>query len=148
MRGAQAHLRCATYPAQAGKQTDFAYDGHDRRTAISETPSGGGSAVTTQYVWCGSRICQARNASNAVTRGYYGEGEFVPGSPAATDYYGTDQLGSVRRVFASTSSALAYGYDPYGVALQATAPLTDFGYAGMFFHAAITALRPPRPVRC
>jgi len=41
----------------------------------------------------------------------------------------------VRRVFASTTSAPAYGYDPYGNALQATAPLTDFGYAGMFTNA-------------
>ncbi|MBN9090664.1 MAG: RHS repeat-associated core domain-containing protein, partial [Reyranella sp.] len=49
--------------------------------------------------------------------------------------YGIDQIGSVRRVFASTASALAYGYDPYGVPLQATAPTTDFVYAGMFFNA-------------
>src|SRR5258707_7848334 len=46
-----------------------------------------------------------------------------------------DQLGSVRRSFASTTSAPAFGYDPYGNALQATAPLTDFGYAGMFYNA-------------
>jgi RHS repeat-associated protein len=41
----------------------------------------------------------------------------------------------VRRVFASTASAPAYGYDPYGNALQGTAPLTDFNYAGMFYNA-------------
>ncbi len=127
---------CAiTYPAQPGKQTGFAYDGLDRRTAISSTPAGGGSAVTTSYLWCGSRPCQARNGTNAVTRGYYAEGELVPGAPAQPYYYGSDQLGSVRRAFASTSSAPAYGYDPYGNALQATAPLTDFGYAGMLYNA-------------
>jgi len=38
----------------------------------------------------------------------------------------------VRRAFASTSSAPAYSYDPYGNALQGTAPVTDFNYAGMF----------------
>ena len=38
-------------------------------------------------------------------------------------------------MFASASSAPAYSYDPYGVALQTTAPLTDFGYAGMFANA-------------
>lgn len=63
------------------------------------------------------------------------EGEFVPGTPAQSYYYGPDQISSVRRVFASTSSAPAYGYDPYGNALQATAPLTDFGYAGRFTNA-------------
>jgi RHS repeat-associated protein len=41
----------------------------------------------------------------------------------------------VRRVFLSTASAPAYSYDPYGNALQSTAPLTDFGYAGMFYNA-------------
>jgi RHS repeat-associated protein len=41
----------------------------------------------------------------------------------------------VRRAFASTTSAPAYGYDPYGNALQSTIPLTDFGYAGMFYSA-------------
>jgi RHS repeat-associated protein len=40
----------------------------------------------------------------------------------------------VRRVFVSTSAAPTYAYDPYGNPLQATAPLTDFGYAGMFRH--------------
>ena len=40
----------------------------------------------------------------------------------------------MRRVFASAASAPAYSYDPYGNALQGTAPLTDFNYAGMFYN--------------
>jgi RHS repeat-associated protein len=70
-----------------------------------------------------------------VTREYYAEGEYVPGAPAQPYYYGPDQIGSVRRVFASASSAPAYSYDAYGNALQSTAPLTDFNYAGMFYNA-------------
>ena len=85
--------------------------------------------------YLGQPHCQARNASNAVTREYFAEGEYVPGSPAQPYYYGPDQIGSVRRVFASAASALAYSYDPYGNALQGTAPLTDFNYAGMFYNA-------------
>lgn len=42
---------------------------------------------------------------------------------------------ALRRVFASTTSAPAYAYDPYGQPLQATAPITDFNYAGMFYNA-------------
>jgi RHS repeat-associated protein len=95
-------------------------------------PAGGGSAVTTSYLWCGSRICQARDDTDVVTREYYAEGELVPGTPAQPYYYGIDQLGSVRRVFVSTTNAPAYDYDPYGNPLQETAPLSDFGYAGMF----------------
>ncbi|WP_180335905.1 RHS repeat-associated core domain-containing protein [Pleomorphomonas diazotrophica] len=37
----------------------------------------------------------------------------------------------MRRVFASPTSASAYSYDPYGLPLQTTTPLTDFGYAGL-----------------
>lgn len=129
---AENRLIAITYPGQTGKQTAFAFDGLSRRTAITSTPSGG-SATSTSYIWCGSRICQARNASNAPTRSYYPEGEFVAGTLAY--YYGSDQVGSVRRVFASATSAPAYSYAPYGSALQSTAPVTDFNYAGMFFSA-------------
>jgi RHS repeat-associated protein len=122
------------YPGQPGKQTAFTYDGLDRRRTITSTPPGGGSAVTTAYLWCGEDICQSRDGSNTPIRSYYDEGEYVPGTPASL-YYGIDQIGSVRRVFASTTSAPAYGYDPYGLPLQTTAPLTDFVYGGMFYNA-------------
>ena len=67
---------------RVGKQSAFAYDGLGRRIAITNTPAGGGSTVTTAYLWCGERICQARNSGNTTTRSYYAEGEFVPGTPA------------------------------------------------------------------
>jgi RHS repeat-associated protein len=123
------------YPGQPGRATAFTYDGLGRRVAIASTPPGGGSAVTTSYLWCGSGLCQARNSSNTPIRGYYDEGELVPGAPAQPYYYGIDQIGSVRRAFVSTTSAPAYGYDPYGVPLQSTAPVTDFVYGGMFYAA-------------
>lgn len=132
---AENRLVGIAYPAQPGKQSTFAYDGVGRRTAIASTPFGGGSTTTVSYVWCGDSLCQARNAANAVTRAYYEEGELVPGAPVQSLYYGIDQLGSVRRAFASAGTAPAYGYDPYGNALQGTALLTDFGYAGLFYHA-------------
>ena len=131
---AERRLVRITYPGQAGKQSDFSYDGRDRRTAISETPTGGGTPVTTRYLWCGGDICQARNVDNTVIRSYHEDGEYLPGTPATPLFYGTDQVGSVRRVFTSTTVAPAFAYDPYGVPLQATAPATDFGYAGMFRH--------------
>ncbi|HEX4078413.1 MAG TPA: RHS repeat-associated core domain-containing protein, partial [Rhizomicrobium sp.] len=132
---AENRLTGITYPGQPGKQTTFAYNGLGQHVAVASTAAGGGSAVTTSYIWCGSGPCRARDASNSPTREYLAEGEFVPGSPGQPYYYGVDQVGSVRRIFASTSDAPAYGYDPYGNALQSTAPLTDFGYAGMFYNA-------------
>lgn len=130
---AENRLVGITYPGQAGKQTAFAYDGLSRRTAIASTPAGGGSATTTSYLWCDSNICQARNAGNATLRSYYAEGEIVPGTTPQTYYYGSDQIGSARRVFAGASNAPSYDYDPYGRALQGTAPLTNFNYANMFY---------------
>ena len=124
------------YPAQPGKATAFAYDGLGRRVSITETPPGGGTPVTTNYLWCGDALCQARDGGNVTTRSYYDEGEFVPGAPGQPYYYGIDQLGSVRRAFASTSSAPAFNYDPYGAPLAGPAPTTDFGYAGLFNHQA------------
>jgi len=131
---AESRLVGITYPGQTGKATAFAYDGLGRRSAITSTPAGG-IAVATSYIWCGVRLCQARNANNAVTREHYAEGELVPGSSAQPYYYGPDQLGTVRRAFESTSSAPAYAYDPYGNPLQTTAPVTDFNYAGTFYNA-------------
>ena len=136
---AENRLVGISYPGTPGKATSFTYDGFDRRIAITSTPPGGGSPVTTSYLWCGSVICQARDAGNATTREYLAEGEYVPGATPETNYYGVDQIGSVRRIFASASSAPAFSYDPYGVALQTTTPLTDFNYAGMF-HSADSGL--------
>ncbi len=113
--------------------TAFAYDGLGRRIQITSTPPGGGTATTTNYVWCGMRLCEARSSGGAATKGYYAEGEYAVGS-AASAYYAPDRLDSVRRVFTSTSSP-TYDYDPYGAPLQTTAPVTDFNYAGMFYNA-------------
>lgn len=132
---AENRLVGITYPGAPGKQTAFAYDGLSRRIAITSTPPGGGSATTTSYLWCGERICQARNSGNATIRSYYDQGELVPGAPPQTLYYGVDQLGSARRVFASVSTAPAFSYDAYGRPLQGTAPVTDFNFAGMFYNA-------------
>jgi RHS repeat-associated protein len=104
-----------------------------RRVAITSIPAGG-SAATTSYLWCGTGICQARNAASAPTRAYYAEGEFVPSPSAHSEYYGSDQIGSTRRVFTGTGAA-AYSYDPYGRILQSAGTVTDFNYAGMFYNA-------------
>jgi RHS repeat-associated protein len=112
---AENRLVAIGYPGQPGKATAFAYDGLGRRVQISS------------YVWCGDGLCQARNGSGGVIKGYYPEGEF---SPSGSIYYAPDQVGTVRRAFAA-ASAPAYDNDPYGVPLQATAPATDFTYAGL-----------------
>jgi RHS repeat-associated protein len=136
------------YPGQPGKATAFAYDGLGRRISISSTPNAGGTPTVTNYVWCGLALCQAQTSAGADAREYEPEGEFLPAASQAL-YYAPDQLGSVRRVYTSTS-APAFDYDPYGLTLQAAAPTTDFTYAGMVANADsglyLTSLRPYDPV--
>jgi RHS repeat-associated protein len=139
-----------TYLAGTYNATSFTYDGLDRRTSISLTPRGGGAPVTTRYVWCGDELCQARNATGAVTRAYYAEGESVSGSPARPLYDAPDHLGSVRRVFGK-NQASAFDYDAYGNLLQSpTTVVTDFTWAGMFNEPNsglyLTNYRPYDPV--
>ncbi len=128
---AEDRLVGITCLGQPSKVSTFGYDRLGRRIAITETPAGGGTPVTTRYLWCGDRLCQVRDGANAVTQEYYAEGEFVPGGASA--YYGVDQIGSVRRAFTSPTSAASYGYDLYGQSLGVT-PTTDMGFDGMFRH--------------
>jgi RHS repeat-associated protein len=123
---------------RAGVHSSFAYDGLDRRVAITDAASG--RTTTTHYIWCGRQLCQSRNGVTNVQRLYYPEGEVIAASKASF-YYGPDQLGSVRDVYAKSSAfsmVQSYDYDPYGnpTTLPASGPLTDFRYAGLFYHTA------------
>lgn len=122
------------YKASPAKSTAFRYDGLGRRLAIVE---GNGTASTeTRYLWCGTRLCQARNAADVVTRRYFPEGEAIPQGDTRL-YYGMDQLGSVRDVSSAQTGArvATYDYDPYGNQIASTGRISvDFRYAGMFYH--------------
>ena len=134
---AESRLVGITYAANPGKRTSFAYDGLDRRVAIATTVAG--KTTVEDFIWCGARLCQSRNGPSAVNRLYYDEGEAIPASKALL-YYGPDQIGSVRDVFATSpvfSMVQAYDYDPYGSPTKTppSGPFTDFRYAGMLYHA-------------
>lgn len=132
---AENRLVGVVYSGQPGKQTSFVYDGFGRRIEITSTPADGDPVATTDYLWCGIKMCQARDINNTPLRSYFDQGEVVEGEVKHPLYYGVDQLGSVRRVFEADGSAPSYDFNPYGVPLQSTASLTDFGYAGMFSNA-------------
>lgn len=132
---AENRLVGIAYPAEAGKQTSFAYDGLGHRVEIDDTPAGGGSTVASKYVWCGNKLCQARDSTYTASRAYLDEGEYKIGTTNQSLYYGIDQIRSVRRAFESTTSATAYDYDPWGVPTQVVPTLTDFGFAQMFERA-------------
>ena len=129
---AENRLIKVTHRDNAQISTTFRYDGLGRRVAILYTSAG--TPQELHYLWCGEQICQSRTVSDAVSRHYYSEGEYLSVSSVGL-YYGQDQLRSVRNALStiSGSSLGSTDYDPVGLVLSADgAPQTDFGYAGMF----------------
>ena len=127
------------YLATPAVSTILRYDGLGRRTAVKEYTNSN-NYTETRYLWCGERICQARNASDAIIRRYYEEGELHVSSTGNTPYYyAQDHLGSVRDLVDASGKALAsYDYDPYGKPTRSTASgstRADYRYAGLFYHA-------------
>ena len=114
--------------------TQFKYDGLDRRLAIIETS--GITTTETRYLWCGSEICQARDAADTVTRRYFAEGESQIGGRNLITMQ--DQLGSTRdTVDVSTGARVdSFDYDPYGSLTTGATATARPGklYAGMLYH--------------
>ncbi len=145
---AENRLLGVGFKAVAGKGTSLAYDGLGRRIQIM-AGSNSANQVTTNYIWCGGQLCQARNAQGQVIRSYYPEGEYVTAGQSAR-YYAPDNLGSVRRVF-TAAGASAYDYDPSGVLVQGgPTTQTDYTWAGLFNEPVsglyLAANRPYDPV--
>jgi RHS repeat-associated protein len=114
------------------------YDGLGRRTAVKEYTNSN-NFTETRYLWCGERICQARNSSDGVIRRYYEEGEQQIGPNITPYYYAQDHLGSVRDLVDAKGKVFAsYDYDPYGKPTRSTtngSARADYRYAGLFYHA-------------
>lgn len=121
------------YLATPAVSTKLRYDGLGRRTAVKEYTSSN-NYTETRYLWCGERICQARNASDVVIRRYYDEGEQQIGPNITPYYYAQDHLGSVRDLVDTKGKVLAsYDYDPYGQPTRSAASgstRADYRYAG------------------
>ena len=116
-----------------GASTLFTYDGLGRRVQIVEKDSSGTATSTKQHLWMGAAIAEERDASNTVTKRFYGQGEQISGSAY---FYTRDHLGSVREMSDSAGTIQArYEYDPFGQStLIQGGNLSDFQYAGMYMH--------------
>ncbi len=129
---AENRLVQITYPG-SGNNSQFNYDGVGHCVDIVET-SGGTVISTKQFIWCGAKICEARNSSGAVLNQYLPLGETVGG----VSYYCTRvHLGSIREVTNSSGNIQAqYAYDSYGQSTKLQGGLgSDIQYAGYYFHA-------------
>jgi len=125
-----------TYPS--GASSLFAYDGLSRRVQIVEKNSSGSVTSTKNDLWIGQEIVEERDASNAVTKRFFPQGEQQIVSGTATPYYYTsDHLGSVREMCDSSGSIVSrLSYDPYGkVTVISGTNLPTKQYAGYYYHA-------------
>jgi RHS repeat-associated protein len=120
------------------RSTEFRYDAFGRRTAVVERD--GTTATEARYLWCGERICQARDGADTVTRRYYDEGELaVSATGDVATFYAEDHLGSIRDLRMGDGQVLAsYDYDPYGAPTRSDETggvHADYRYAGLVHHA-------------
>ena len=117
-------------------ETDFAYDGFDRRVRIIETENGVGQSNKV-FLWDDDKqIAQRRDRTGAtVGRNYFANGFEAGGK----DYYYTkDHLDSIREVVASdgTTVEAVYDYSPWGEVTKTggSGVESDFLYTGHFYH--------------
>lgn len=127
--------------SQGSRRTEFGYDGLGRRTRILEKDNG---AVVSdrRYVWCGTELCEERDASGMqVLKRFEPHGVQIgpaAGPPPGNYFHALDHLSSIRDVTDSAGQVRAsYEYTPFGVRTKVLGDLeSDFGFAGMHFHSA------------
>jgi len=116
---------------QTSNVTEFVYNGAGER--VQEKLNG---AIVKQWVWCGGgQPCEERDASNAVTKRFFGSGAQIGGN---NFFYSTDHLDSIRELTDTTGAVRArYDYDPYGRITKVSGDLeADFGFTGFYRHQA------------
>ena len=107
-------------------RTELNYDGQNRESKRVEKENGA-VISTRQFVWCGLKRCEQRDASNTVTKRFCSQGEQIDGNAY---FYSRDHLASIRELSDSTGSVHArYDYDPYGVRTKLSGDVdADFGF--------------------
>ena len=120
-------------------RSEFSYDGLDRRVGVTEKLNGN-VVSDRKYLWCGTDLCEERDATAVVvTKRYLDQGlraESGADVPAGSYLFTRDHLNSVRTMtdLAGTLHA-AYVYTPYGLRVRAAGDLdSEMGFTGHFQH--------------
>ena len=118
---------------QGTLRSEFVYDGEGRRVQIVEKSSG---VVTSdrRFLWCGTEICEERDASSAVTKRFY---RFGIQEGVNAFFYTFDHLGSIREMTDTSGTVRArYDYDPYGRRTFVSGDKeVPFGFTGHYVHS-------------
>jgi RHS repeat-associated protein len=98
--------------ADATGRSEFAYDGMSRRV-LENTYVGTTLTSTRNFIWCGSGICEERDAAGTgVVRRLFAQGEARSGGNVFNTF---DHLTNVREVLDGTGQVLGrVDYDPWG----------------------------------
>ncbi len=130
-----AHRLASVTNTSTGTTTTYTDNGFGERV-VTTVQASGSTPITTDTLWCGTRLCAAFNQSNALTAQYFPQGE-VDGSQ---DYlYTRNNIGSVTAMVTPQGTiAGQYSYSPYGQmtvsgGTTSSTPLPAFGYAGMVY---------------
>jgi len=118
--------------AGSGNDSQLSYDGIGRNVKIVEFSSGS-TTSTKQFVWCGERRCECRDAASNYLDLFYSNGQTI----ASTKYFYTrDHLGSVRELTDSSGNIQAsYLYSPWGDTTKLAGSLSsDFQFTQLYFH--------------
>ena len=134
-------IRYGTDPNTPAAESDFSYDGQDRRVAIVENDENGNATSTKNLLWIGTEIAEERDGSNEVTKRYFRNGMQTVGSSGNSSFYYTrDHLGSIRELTDATGAMRTrYDYDPYGrrttMRVGGSGNIdADFGFTGHYHH--------------
>jgi RHS repeat-associated protein len=135
--------------ADGVKRFEFALNGWHQQTGMVVRESGAVTAAHA-FVWCGTRICEDRDASSGVVEQRFFN--FGAQQSGANFYYATDHLVSVREVLAQNGTLVRRDdYDPYGVRSQLVGAAAAFapGFASQtaldLGHLSGTQFRPYDP---
>lgn len=115
-----------------GNQSEFSFDCFGRNILLIEQ-NGGSLSSTKQFIWCGNRRVEERDASSVLKKQFFKRGEKIL---SVVSYFSKDHLGSIRELSSSNGSLQSqYLYTPFGdTSTISEMVVSDFKFTGYMDH--------------